>query len=463
MNYNEFLTGKRVVLVGPSGGYQGLGNGALIDDYDVVVRLNWGCPVPVDQRVDLGSRTDVLYKRLLQTVMPTIKDVGEWTRDGVRFVITGDPSYSLPNARYIAPMLRGKVGWEITGNVRDEIIRHTNTSPLMGLMAIVHLLRQPLASLHVMNCDFYAGGYQADYGGKSYRAWRGRPEGEPAAAHDIPKQLKYLYRLALKDSRLTFDAGLHSMAGVAARTDVPGCLAVIPARWASSRFPGKALAPILGKPMILWTCEAVAKAVPNLVVATDDERIEKVVQAAGFKAVQTGDQLTGTDRVAAVAHMMKAPMYLNVQGDEPLTDPESLIRLIQAKVAHPKSVVNAISRLGDDVGPSVVKAAIAQDGRLLYASRAAIPATKTGHAAQWRQMGLYAYTLAELQLFTAPGARTPLEDAEDVEILRFLELGVPVHTVEVPEGGPAVDFPEHVEAVEAIMSALGLQKELVLA
>lgn len=462
--YAEFLRGKRVALIGPSAAYEGSGAGPQLDSYDVVVRLNWGGPVPEALHNDLGRRTDVLYKRLLHAAMPTPETVGEWVADGIRWIVTGDNSLITPNARYFAGICRQHIDWTITGTARAEIIKETSTSPLIGVMAIVHLLRQPIASLAVFNCDFYAGGYQAGYGGRDYRAARGRREGTIADTHKPDPQLQFLYQLSVRDKRLQFDADLSRMARRSLGNDL-GARVIIPARWASSRFPGKALTEIDGRPMILHTLEAVASVAKDPIVATDDERISRVVEAAGFRAIMTGDELTGTDRVAAAALQLKpldkADIFVNVQGDEPLTDPEALIALVQAKRAMPGSVINAMCRLDEDPkDPSVVKAAIAPNGRLLYASRAAIPATKTGSAVRWRQMGLYAFNRHDLERFRGAGARGEVEAAEDVEILRFLEMGLPVQMIEVNAGGPAVDLPEHVALVEA---ALAERRELVTA
>ena len=118
-------------------------------------------------------------------------------------------------------------------------------------------------------------------------------------------------------------------------------IVVIPARFQSSRFPGKPLTPLLGKPMILWVAELSAKAVgdKNVFVATDDERITEVVTSAGYQVVMTtSDALTGTDRLAEVAQKIKADIYINVQGDEPLVDPQDIVKVIEEKKQYPHEV-----------------------------------------------------------------------------------------------------------------------------
>lgn len=461
--FAELLRGKRVVLVGPSSAYENSRKGEEIDKFDIVVRLNWGCPVPEPLKRDLGSRTDVLYKRLLHSAYPSVQDLKAWAQEGVRFVVIGDATLQTPNARAFA-MLNGRAGaggipWTLTGQLRTKMIQETHTSPLIGPMAVAHLLQQPLASLDVWNCDFYAGGYQAGYGGRDYRRSRGRPEGVPGDSHKVEPQLRYLGQLQAVDSRLRFDETLGRLVREAVLGGGLGAQVIIPARWASSRFPGKALAPIAGVPMILRTLERVATFARNPIVATDDQRIVDVVRQAGYRVEMTHDALTGTDRVAQLAATLKTEIFVNVQGDEPLVDPGALLALVQAKRLRPGMVINAMSRLnGKSSDPTIVKAAVAPDGRLLYASRAAIPSTKDGPAAMWRQMGLYAYNARELARFAAAGARTPLEELEDVEILRFLELGVPVQMIEVREGGPAVDLPEHIAAVEEALELLRLEE-----
>lgn len=456
--FGEFLRDKDVVLVGPSDAYRGSGRGGEIDAFDLVVRLNWGCPVPDGLRHDLGGRTDVLYKRMLASALPTSEDVKAWTAEGVRWVITSDTSLTTPHARHFNGVVRGRFPWQALGDLRGQLVRDMRTSPLIGTLAIVHLLKTRLRSLTVMNCDFYAGGYHAGYGGQDYRRSRGRALGQPGPSHDTGAQLRYLNRVAKNDPRLLFDASLQQLVKQAIRgQDLSDVVAVIPARYESGRFPGKPLAEIAGKAMVLHVCERAAQAVgaERVIVATDDRRIADVVEAAGYRAEMTGEALTGTDRVAQVAKRVKASIYLNVQGDEPLLEPDDLLTLIDAKRAAPRSVANGMCALqpGQADDATVVKAVVSERGRLLYASRAAVPATKESHAASWRQLGLYAFSREELKAFEGFGRRAAVEQLEDVEILRFLELGTPVRMVELSGAGQAVDLPAHIEIVEQLLRA----------
>src|SRR5690606_13628497 len=137
----------------------------------------------------------------------------------------------------------------------------------------------------------------------------------------------------------------------------------------------------------------------TVVVATDDERIAQCVQNAGYRVVMTGECATGTDRVAEAARQVRASIYVNVQGDEPLVNPADILALIDAKRENPGHVINGMCRLeGDPYDTTTVKAAVS-DGRLVYASRAPVPATKDGHRAEWKQLGLYAFNSDDLRRF----------------------------------------------------------------
>ena len=241
-------------------------------------------------------------------------------------------------------------------------------------------------------------------------------------------------------------------------------VAVIPARYASTRFPGKPLVPLLGRPMLLWVADLCAEAVgaANVVIATEDERIRSVAVDAGFRAEMTSEQaLTGTDRIAEIADRLGSDTILNVQGDEPLIDPQDIVRIAAVKRAHPEVVVNGYHPLGpeeDPTDPNLPKVVIDRDERLLYMSRAAIPGTKVGgrspDVAYLKQVCIYGFSPADLRRFAEAGAaegKGPLESAEDIEILRFLELGHPVRMVRTSRTSLAVDAPGDVAKVEAAL------------
>ncbi len=240
-------------------------------------------------------------------------------------------------------------------------------------------------------------------------------------------------------------------------------IVVIPARYESSRFPGKPLVPLLGKPMVLWVAEISATAVGKeaVYVATDDEIIAGVVESAGFKVIMTSsDALTGTDRVAEVARVVEADVYINVQGDEPLLNPMNILAIKDKKIAVPDSVINGYCNLSEDEDPANVnipKVVIGEDNRLTYISRSVVPGSKTGMSLPEfykKQVGIYAFSSYELNLFADLGRKSSLEMAEDIEILRFLDLGYPVTMVNTTGSSLAVDVPGDVDRVEAAMREL---------
>jgi 3-deoxy-manno-octulosonate cytidylyltransferase (CMP-KDO synthetase) len=229
---------------------------------------------------------------------------------------------------------------------------------------------------------------------------------------------------------------------------------VIPARYASTRLPGKPLVDIAGKPMIQRVYEQCAKAVrvENIYVATDDQRIQNAVQEFGGQSVLTSsDCLTGTDRVAEVARKISADFYINVQGDEPLFNPEDIQRCIDACRAFPNEVVNGYAPIDgseDYHSRSVPKVVLRKDQRLLYMSRSPIPGNKLGdfHIA-YRQICTYGFPHQALMKFAEETQKTPFENEEDIEILRFLEMGYDVRMVEMSAESIPVDHPEDVERV----------------
>lgn len=237
---------------------------------------------------------------------------------------------------------------------------------------------------------------------------------------------------------------------------------VIPARYASNRYPGKPLIKLLAKPMILWVAELSAKAVSaaNVYVATEDQRIADVVAEAGFNAVMTSkDALTGTDRLAECAEQVPADIYINVQGDEPLVDPADISRVLKAKRQHMDQIINGYAWVSDIEDPTSVnlpKVITTENDQLVYMSRAALPGYKDPSNAPKRykkQVCIYAFTVQELKAFRKFGRKSELEWSEDIEILRFLELGIPIKMIETKPGSLAVDVPEDVARVEAALAA----------
>lgn len=235
---------------------------------------------------------------------------------------------------------------------------------------------------------------------------------------------------------------------------------IIPARHASSRFPGKPLVPLLGKPMILWVAELSARAVgqAHVHIATEDARIADVARAAGFSALMTSpDALTGTDRLAEAAQMVDYDIYVNVQGDEPLVDPEDIRRCIALKAEQPGMIVNGFCWIGPDEDPASVnipKVIATEAGIMVYMSRAPLPGFKEAKNApprHMKQVCIYGFSRAELAAYAGFGRKSALEHCEDIEILRFLELDRRILMYECRPGSLAVDIPEDVAKVEAAL------------
>ncbi|MCD4734281.1 3-deoxy-manno-octulosonate cytidylyltransferase [bacterium] len=241
----------------------------------------------------------------------------------------------------------------------------------------------------------------------------------------------------------------------------PRTVCVIPARYASSRFPGKPLKSLLGRPMILHTIER-AKSAANVdwvIVATDDERIARVVRESGHDAVMTPELPSGTHRVAWVARNLNCRFVLNLQGDEPLIDPALLnalvSRLADGRITDDKAeIVTAVHREDSAelfADRNCVKAVLASSGQALYFSRAAIPHDRDGSASNfWRHVGLYGFTHAALQRAVELPA-SELEEMEKLEQLRWLAGGMRIDCVETDWHGYGVDTPADLRRVEDIL------------
>ncbi len=235
-------------------------------------------------------------------------------------------------------------------------------------------------------------------------------------------------------------------------------LAVIPARYASTRLPGKPLLDICGKPMIQHVCEAVGRAslVDDVLVATDDERIVRAVSNFGGHAVMTSpDCASGTDRLVEIARHEQADIYLNVQGDEPLLRPADVDKLVKALLRHPQAAAATPCypvSAGQALDPNLVKVVRNEAGQALYFSRAPIPYDRDGEKRiqYWGHVGMYAYRPAALAVFAAhaPGE---LERAEKLEQLRLLQHGIGIQMVELPPCAPGVDTEKDLERVRALL------------
>lgn len=235
-------------------------------------------------------------------------------------------------------------------------------------------------------------------------------------------------------------------------------IAIIPARYASTRFPGKPLANQTGKPLIQHVYEAVARAkrVSGVVVATDDRRIAEAVEGFGGRVVMTRpDHTTGTDRVAEAARGLRADLIINVQGDEPDMDPGNVDRLVELMETHPQAVMGTLAcPFGNEADlrdTACVKVVLDQTGHALYFSRSLIPYPRDsgGHPddpGRWLlHLGIYAYRPGFLaQLTQLPP--TELEQIEQLEQLRVLYLGEKIAVAVVRHRSTGIDTPEQYAA-----------------
>ena len=231
---------------------------------------------------------------------------------------------------------------------------------------------------------------------------------------------------------------------------------VIPARWASSRLPGKSLIPICGKPLVqrVWERASQAKRLASLVVATDDERIAVAVRGFGGRVVMTrADHPSGTDRAAEAVAGTDAGAVINIQGDEPLIDP-GLIDDLADSFSEPgwemATAACPIDDPRDEAAPSVVKVVWDARGGALYFSRLPIPFVRDAGETvrRWRHIGIYAYRVDFLRrLLATPPCE--LERAEKLEQLRALYIGGRIKVIQAARAGVGVDTPEDGAVAEA--------------
>jgi 3-deoxy-manno-octulosonate cytidylyltransferase (CMP-KDO synthetase) len=241
----------------------------------------------------------------------------------------------------------------------------------------------------------------------------------------------------------------------------PAVVVVIPARYASSRLPGKPLVALAGKPMVQRVYERAKRAqtVTRVVVATDDQRIVDAVKAIGGEARMTRpDHRTGTERIAEVAAHEPGDIFVNVQGDEPLIDPAAIDTAVGALLEEPAAqiatVATPIRHAADIMDPNVVKTVLDFEGNALYFSRAPIPwirdTQQKVHVQYWKHLGLYVFQRdALLEYPTLPHGE--LEKIEQLEQLRWLENGWKIRVAEVAHDSVSVDVAEDVARIERLL------------
>jgi 3-deoxy-manno-octulosonate cytidylyltransferase (CMP-KDO synthetase) len=239
-------------------------------------------------------------------------------------------------------------------------------------------------------------------------------------------------------------------------------LGVIPARYGAQRFPGKPLAPIAGKSLVerVWRQVSTCTLLDAFIVATEDQRIVSHVESFGGQAVMTSpDHASGTDRLGEVARGMSYDYYVNIQGDEPLVDPQAVDALIAATTAGDSAMSTLVTTLSHDCddldNPNVVKVVTNHLGEAMYFSRSVIPHPRNEVGAQYlKHIGIYVYSRETLAQICA-WSPTLIERTESLEQLRALYNGVRILTVNCEYDPIAVDVPEDIDRVEARLAALG--------
>lgn len=232
---------------------------------------------------------------------------------------------------------------------------------------------------------------------------------------------------------------------------------IIPARWDSTRFPGKPLHPIAGKPLLqhVWERCRRARGLDSVIIATDDMRVAEAAFAWGAEVSLTSVRhASGTDRIAEVARKLRGVAHvINVQGDEPLIDPKLIDRLVRQMQREPKvemiTAVHPFENPAEAQSPHQVKAVLDRQNCALYFSRSPIPFARES-TTYFRHQGIYGYR-RELLLRFVRWRPSALEKAEGLEQLRALENGVKIHVVVTKGGAPGVDTPADAQAIERFL------------
>jgi 3-deoxy-manno-octulosonate cytidylyltransferase (CMP-KDO synthetase) len=246
-------------------------------------------------------------------------------------------------------------------------------------------------------------------------------------------------------------------------------IGIIPARWGSTRFPGKSLALICGKPLIQWVIERALKAVSldKVMIATDDKRIAQAAEKSGIEAVMTrADHQSGTERVAEAAARYPADIIVNIQGDEPAIDPALIDELVKVMSAGQKwdmaTAASPINSTAEADNPSVCKVVFNAEGQALYFSRWPIPFLRDkscaaqNKIAYWRHIGIYLYRKKFLDDFVNQPP-CMLELAESLEQLRALFMGGRIYVARTAHPGIGVDTPADIKAAEATLKRMNAE------
>tara|TARA_B110000971_G_scaffold7361_1_gene7121 strand:- start:2585 stop:3328 length:744 start_codon:yes stop_codon:yes gene_type:complete len=240
---------------------------------------------------------------------------------------------------------------------------------------------------------------------------------------------------------------------------------IIPARFGSSRYKGKPLVKILGRELVLRVADVCKKTIgrENLYIATDSKKIAKKVEESNYKFIMTSRNcLTGTDRVAEAAKKINAKIYINVQGDEPLVNPKDIKKIIGAKKKFPNHVIcgyDKIHKLQDPKSLNLPKVVVNSKKELIYISRSLIPGSKKiiKDKAYFKQVCIYAFNKKELKKFYSLKMKSEIESMEDIEILRFFDLGIKIKMVKLNSNSVAVDEIADVKKAEKIIRSKNKQ------
>ena len=234
---------------------------------------------------------------------------------------------------------------------------------------------------------------------------------------------------------------------------------VIPARYGSTRLPGKPLLKIAGREMVLRTWDRTIQAVGHekVFIATDDKRIADLCEAEGAKVVMTSDRcLTGTDRLFEFAEIISGlDFIINVQGDEPIINPADILKVIECAKRQPNVIWNGFAPIVKERewrSRTIPKVVVGADDKLLYMSRSPVPGNKNDTFDKaWKQICIYSFPVAALRVFGNHRKKTELEEIEDIEILRFLELGFDVRMVQLSGESLAVDTLDDLGVMERLL------------
>jgi len=236
-------------------------------------------------------------------------------------------------------------------------------------------------------------------------------------------------------------------------------LIIIPARYSSSRFPGKPLAKIAGESMLstVWKQCVKASSKRNVIVATDDKRIKNHCENQDMQVIMTSKRCqTGTDRVIEVSKKVTCKFYINVQGDEPLINVKDIKKIINYSYKYPKYILNGIAEINDKkdfLNKNIPKAVINNLGELMYMSRSPIPINKKGSfISAFKQVCIYSFPRDILRVKNIYNNKTSVENIEDIEILRFLEKGFKIKMIKLSDTSVAVDTPADLKRVKKIIA-----------